>query len=72
MPDCGGATTQSLSENLDSLRTIRARAGLANNNSLFFGLEGSNSEDWLTRNKTTKAGIAGKMVRGTPSYQFDW
>jgi hypothetical protein len=70
---CGGATTQSLFQNLDYLGAIRSTSRPADDSSLSFGIDGTNSAGSFDRTRTDiRPGFAGNLWMGTLSYKFDW
>jgi len=69
---CGGATAQSLFQNLNVSEGIRAMSIPEADNSLSFGVDVSNSDGNYNKRGTTGNGIAGESLKGTFSYKIDW
>jgi hypothetical protein len=57
---------------LNLSEAIRATSVRADDNSLFFGIDGSNSDGNYNKRKVTGPGVPGQSLMGTLSYKFDW
>jgi hypothetical protein len=69
---CGSATAQPLFQNLNLSEAIRTTSVPAADNSLSFGIDGSNSDGNYNKRRVTGPGVAGESFMGTFSYKFDW